>query len=63
LKQAIGDVSYHYNKFKELRTLSKIEISVAYRTYLRNCETNILTDPNSFWTYIKTEVRMQCKIK
>jgi len=56
-KQTIGDVNYHHNKFKELPTLSKKETSAAYRTYLRNCETDILTEPKSFWTFIKNKRR------
>jgi len=35
-KQSIGDATYHYDKFKEIRAITKREITPAYKTYLHN---------------------------
>ena len=58
-KKKLSDhtLDYHCNKFRELRSTIKKAISKAYEKYVKNTESNILTNPKFLWSYVRNKAR------
>lgn len=61
-KFKIYDDAAYYQKFIELRRLSKKLMRDDYLNYTRNMEDQIKTNPKAFWKYVKNKKKSDCSI-
>lgn len=46
---------YFKHNFQRLRKLTKIDIDLAYKAYVRNVECQLTRDPGAFWNFVRSK--------